>query len=127
MLEVPDLSQFEIADLFSLLAYPPFSGYFLIMKIIFILSSLFFLVLIIYFLTHSAFLKLAYGDMFMDFFAKKTYAGKTMSKAWLEIKDKLKSKEESDCKLAIIEADSLLDEVLKRIGYKGESLDDRLE
>jgi len=34
---------------------------------------------------------------------------------------------ESEAKLALIEADALLDETLKRLGYPGESLGERLE
>ena len=34
---------------------------------------------------------------------------------------------ESEYKLAIIEADSILDEILKRMGYMGDSLGERLE
>jgi len=49
-----------------------------------------------------------------------------IQKNWQEIKNKLESRNESDCKLAVIEADKLLDDILKKMGYRGTSLGDRL-
>ena len=44
-----------------------------------------------------------------------------------EIKKRLEKGWESEDKLAVIEADKLLDDFLKRMGYKGESLGERLK
>jgi len=45
---------------------------------------------------------------------------------WQEVKKKLKSENASDWKFAILEADSILDDVMKRIGYAGANLGERL-
>lgn len=45
---------------------------------------------------------------------------------WDEIKNKIDSDNPSDWKMAILEADSLIDEIVKNIGYKGEDLGERL-
>ncbi|MCX6731490.1 MAG: hypothetical protein NTX55_00670 [Candidatus Parcubacteria bacterium] len=46
---------------------------------------------------------------------------------WDEIQKKIDSENSSDWKMAIIEADSLVDEIIKKIGYKGEDLGERLK
>jgi len=46
---------------------------------------------------------------------------------WDEISKKLESENSSDWKMAIIEADSLIDEIIKGIGYKGDDLGERLK
>ena len=63
----------------------------------------------------------------MDSFTKRPYGVKKMDKVWDVIMEKLKSGLESDYKLAVIEADGVLDEVLKKVGYKGENLEARLK
>lgn len=46
---------------------------------------------------------------------------------WKEIKNKLNSANSSDWKAAIIEVDNLMDEIIMRIGYKGDDLGERLK
>lgn len=46
---------------------------------------------------------------------------------WEVIENHINSVNPSDWRLAIIEADSLLDEMVKRMGYQGESLGERLK
>lgn len=50
-----------------------------------------------------------------------------MAKQWFKIKARLDTGQESEFKLALIEADDLLSEVLKRLGYAGETLGERIE
>jgi hypothetical protein len=45
---------------------------------------------------------------------------------WEEIKRRLDSDNVSDWKMSILEADSLMDEILARVGYKGKNLGERL-
>ena len=46
---------------------------------------------------------------------------------WEEIKKHLQSDASSEWKIAILEADALLDDILTRTGYEGESLGERLK
>ncbi len=46
---------------------------------------------------------------------------------WIEVIRKSNSENESDWKLAIIDADKILDNILKIMGYEGESMGDRLK
>ena len=46
---------------------------------------------------------------------------------WAKVKEKLKSKNESDYKVAIIEADKIIDDLIARMNYKGENMGERLD
>lgn len=50
-----------------------------------------------------------------------------MSQKWKDITNKAVSHIESDRKIAVIEADKLIDELIKRIGFKGKDMGDRLK
>lgn len=50
-----------------------------------------------------------------------------IQKKWEKIRARLKAKDEANLKLAVIEADNLIDSLLKRIGYKGETMAERLK
>lgn len=49
-----------------------------------------------------------------------------LRKRWDKIKEKLKKEEKSSYKVAIIEADALVDDLIKRMGYEGEHMGERL-
>jgi hypothetical protein len=46
---------------------------------------------------------------------------------WEKIRKRMKSKNESDYKVSIIEADNIIDDLIKRMGYKGENMTERLD
>jgi len=52
---------------------------------------------------------------------------KELDKKWQSILNKLETDNESDYKLAVIEADKIFDDLLIRIGYKGEDMGERLK
>jgi len=52
---------------------------------------------------------------------------KEINKKWEAVLEKLESDDESNFKLAVIEADKIFDDILKRIGYQGEDMGDRLK
>jgi len=56
-----------------------------------------------------------------------TTSKKKIQKRWMEIENRLKSNEESQYKLAILEADGFVNEVLSGIGYKGKNMTEKLE
>jgi hypothetical protein len=55
------------------------------------------------------------------------YEAKKAFKKWIKIKQRLWSDKEDEYKLAIIEADSLLGDVLEKMGYKGETMTEKLK
>lgn len=52
---------------------------------------------------------------------------KAMVKKWESVLEKLESDDENTCKLAVIEADKIFDDLLVKIGYQGEDMGDRLK
>ncbi len=63
---------------------------------------------------------------YLDFFTEEELP-ETRLKRWNEIKRHLDGDNPIEWKMAIIEADSLIDDIMKRIGYKGETLAERLK
>jgi len=120
---LPSLS----ASISSFLTKPDFTGWLLAAKIILIVLPSFFLATIIYFLIKTAWIKHRFLFNAVEFLNYQPYGVKKASKQWEKTKKRLEGGLESEYKLAIIEADSMIDEVLKRIGHKGETLGDRLK
>src|SRR3989338_7791647 len=60
---------------------------------------------------------------------KKAQEGEAVSKnpRWLKTLDHLFSQHQSDWKLAVIEADSMLEALMRQLGFKGETLGDKLK
>lgn len=102
-------------------------GILLSLKIIFIVISLFFLVIIFYSLRKSSWLKNRFLQDMVEILTYRPYGIKKMAKIWSKIKGRLEAGSESEYKLAVIEVDSMLNDVLERMGFKGEILGDRLK
>src|SRR3989344_7304784 len=60
-------------------------------------------------------------------FNAETLPADKISKQWLKIKDRVERNTEAEWKLAVIEADKLVDDVLKKMGYPGEDISERLK
>ena len=50
-----------------------------------------------------------------------------LAKQWTKIKGRISQNTEAEWKLAVIEADKLVDDILKKMGYPGEDMGDRLK
>jgi len=104
---------------------PP--GIFLSLKIIFIVASLFLLFIFFRSLRKSTWLRYRLWEDMLEFLTYRPYGIKKIAKIWSKIKGRLEAGSESEYKLAVIEADSMLNGILARMGYKGEGLGDRLK
>ncbi len=51
---------------------------------------------------------------------------KNLVKRWNQIQTRLDSGRETEYKIAIIEADEIVDDIIKKMGYKGESMGERI-
>lgn len=67
------------------------------------------------------------GTLGMDFPVELTSKKKKTKKKWEEIKNLLKSGNQSLYKVAIIEGDNLIDEYIHKMGYGGSTIGERLE
>jgi len=88
-------------------------------KIVFIFCTVFFLVFVIYLMVNSSWLQYKFLEDVTEFFSWQAYGQREMTKQWSKIKKRIESGAESDYKLAIIDADDFLAEVLDNRGYDG--------
>jgi len=111
----------------SLIESADWSGIFLSIKIISAFLSLGFIVIIIYLI----FLIRDDIEKFLATLISKTDLPKGPQKisleGWQSVLDKMTSGDEANLKLAIIEADKLFDSLLKKSGYQGEDMGERLK
>ncbi len=107
--------------------HPVFEGPLATIRIVFILVALILLVLYIYFLLNTSWIKFRLTQNASEFFNYKAAEAQKSGKQWTRVNKRLNSGLESEYKLAVIEADSMLDDILQRMGYKGETLGDRLK
>ncbi|MEX2145047.1 MAG: hypothetical protein WD712_01580 [Candidatus Spechtbacterales bacterium] len=63
---------------------------------------------------------------FREMAATSSVPKKKLFGQWSRVLEKIGSQEESDWKLAIIEADSIMDELIKALGYRGDTMGERM-
>jgi len=131
MIKIEDIINYIInirfSDIVNFILHPNFTGWLLILKILFLIISLFFLGIIVFVLFRTRWLRLLILWDLKEFLTYRPYAMKKFIKNWNEIKKRLTSGLESEAKLGLIEAEAILDDILKRMGYPGESLGERLD
>lgn len=100
--------------------------YIYIIKLILIFFSVFLTFLIIDFLHRLMIMRREQAATEMEQILKNIPSEDNKNEKWGRVMLLLDSENESDLKLAVIEADKMLDELLIILGYEGESLGDRL-
>lgn len=116
-----------LENIVQILFNPTFTGWFLFIKIIFLLTILFFLALIIYVLVTTSWIRRMIIWDLREFSTYRHFGLVGTEKKWAKIKERFKIGLEAETKLAIIETDSFLDENLGAMGYRGENLDEKLD
>jgi len=99
----------------------------LFLEILFFILALLFVIGIIYLLLKTEWLKRFILKDLIEFLTFKSYEMRKVPKRWQKIVDRLGKGIESETKLAVIEADDLLKEILGRMGYKGKTLGEKLK
>ena len=112
-------------DIFSKFAM--FSGIIVYFKIIFILLALILLISILVLILKSSWLRRRFLEDLTEFLIYRPFGVNKTFKEWAKINKRLEAGQEADYKLAVIEADSLLNDVLAKIGYGGETIVDKLK
>jgi len=64
-------------------------------------------------------------EEWLDLVGLSTVDNKRVLRAWAKIMERMKTGQEAEMRLAIIEADQILDEILKVSGYIGKTMADR--
>lgn len=112
----------------SFLISPPFSKSLSILKNVFIIFSILFLIGIIYYFSKSSWFRLIIWEDLTNFlFPRVAPRKRKIEKKWKEILLRLEKGIESELKLAVLEAEIILDESLEKIGHPGETLGEKLK
>lgn len=120
---MPDLIQTFLERLVS----PELQKPLLIIKIVLGGLGIFFLGFIILIVHRTSWVRFAFVWDILEFLTFRPYGLRRMTQKWRKIKERMESPNESEWKLVLIEADSMLDESLKRMGFRGEGMDDRIK
>lgn len=111
----------------SIINNPGIQGLLLLPKLFLAPLGLFFLFFIVFALAKSSFLYYLLWLDAREFVTFRAFGVRRMAQQWLRALGRLETANEAEYKLAIIEIDSMIDEALKRLGFAGETLDDRLQ
>lgn len=93
-------------------------------KVVFIFFSIVFFIAIIYFMLNSSYLKHQFIVDFASFFSWQPASVQRILKRWKRIQKRMDSGVEHEYKLAVIEADDLLMDVLEDKGFEGETFEE---
>ena len=117
----------NISNIISKITSLEFQNTLLALKILFIVLALFFLTIIIFTLLRTTWIRRLFFWDLAEFLTYRPHGVRKIVKQWARIRERLATGMESEAKLAVIEADSMLDDILKRMGYGGETLGERLK
>lgn len=121
------MPDFNIYQIIEYIMSPELQSLLFPIRIIFLIFSLFLLISICYFLFKTSYLKARYFEDSTEFFNWKDLGAKKTIKQWAKIMKQLDKESKAEWKIAIIEADNLLDSILKRGGQSGKTKKERLE
>lgn len=92
---------------------------------LFVGASLILAAFLVFLMIKTSYFKYAFMLDVVEFFMAKPYSAGKVVREWNAIQKRLETGRESEYKLAVIEADSLLRSVLKRIGYSGKTFEEQ--
>lgn len=114
-------------EIISFILQPKLPDWFLPVKYTFIFFTFFFLGYVVWSLVKTTWLKRFLLWDLKEFLTYRPFYSKTFAPKWKKIEKRLETGIESDFKLAVLEADELLNECLTKMGYPGEKLEEKLE
>lgn len=104
-------------EIIQFILNPQITGWLLVVKIVFLCFSSFFFGYILWGLFKTSWLKKIFLLDLQEFLTFKPIEREKAISQWAKIKKRLESNLEPEIKLAVIEADSLVEEALKNSGY----------
>lgn len=119
--------QQPLNEIINFILYPEFTGWLLAVKLTFLGFGFFFFGYTIWALLKTSWLKKAIILDLKEYFSYRPFYAKVFASKWKKIEKRVKSGLESDLKLAILEADELLKECLDKVGYVGETIEEKIE
>lgn len=119
--------EMEFNKIISLLTSAEIQQELFLIKIVFFAVAGFFIGMIVFVLMKTHFLEWLFFQSAGEFLTFRAFGAKLINRRWQKIKRRLETGSESDCKLAVIEADNMLDSSLRRMGFYGQSLEEKLD
>lgn len=117
----------DISSILSFLTDPQLPRIVWIIKTVFISISLVLLGFVIFLLIKSDWIRFRYLDKWAELLKERPYGIQKEFKKWSKINKRLETGDKADYKMAVIEADDVLKDVLKKMKYEGEFLEDILK
>ena len=114
-------------NIVQFLLEPQQSVWLISFKVFFLLIDLAIIIFIVYSLFETSWIDKFFLHDVKEFLNYKHYGLSKTKKKWQEIESYFKRGTETEMKLAIVEADTLLNDVLKVMDYKGEDLTSKLD
>jgi hypothetical protein len=118
---------FGITDFIYFISSPQIQDMLFPVKLVFATCAMFFLAMVIYFMLNSSWLQYKFLEDVTEFFSWQAYGTREITKQWNKIKKKIETGAEADYKLAIIDADDFLIEMLDKAGYEGKDFEEAVQ
>lgn len=96
------------------------------LKLIFGLAGIILIAFSVFVMVRTMWVKFSFLFDYTEFFTFRPYGLRKVVKKWAKIQQRLETASEAEYKLAVIEVDGMLSDILLRMGFKGETLGDRL-
>lgn len=116
-----------LSKIFTFINSPELQETLFSVKIVFLAVSAIFVVFMIIILLRTHYLQWLFVQDWVEFLTHRPFGAKRITRGWDNILKRLDTGVESEYKLAVIEADDLMDTSLRRLGYTGATLDERLQ
>ncbi len=116
-----------IKDFIYYISSPQIQDMLFPVKLVFVFFAMFFLAAVIYFMINSSWLQYKFLEDVTEFFSWQSYGMRAISKRWKKIKEKLDTGADAEYKLAIIEADDFLGEMLEERGFLEKSFEESIQ
>ena len=117
----------DFSQIISFLIDPELPRIVWITKTVFISISVILLIFITFLITKASWFKYKYLNPYTEFFKQRPYGAKEGFKRWSKINKRIESGSKTEYKMAVIEADDALKDVLVKMKYEGDFLGDILK
>lgn len=118
---------FGIKDFIYFISSPQIQDMLFPIKLVFVAFAMFFLAGVIYFMVNSSWLQYKFLEDVTEFFSWQSYGMRQISKRWNTIKKRINLGSEAELKLALIEADDFLKEVLEDAGFEDKNFEESVK
>ena len=116
-----------IKDFIYYISSPQLQDMLFPVKLVFVFFAMFFLAGVIYFMLNSSWLQYKFLEDVTEFFSWQSYGLRAITKRWKKIREKLGAGIEAEYKLAVIEADDFLGEMLEERGFFEENFEEAIK